>query len=440
MLTKDEAVTQARAMMAHRADKMPRLDKIRGYMRDDQSLDWILRQAPTELRVLARISRVNLLKLVVDSVAQAMYVDGYRAPKAADDAQAWEVWQANRMDGRQIGVHRAGLGYGESFLTVLPGEPVPVLRGASPRAMTVSWGDDDEWPVWALEKRRRGMWRLFDDEHVYWLRGSEDSPEKLEFDRSEVHGAGVVPVVRYRATFDLDEDLDSELWGEVTPTLMNLQDQINITTFGLLVAQHYGAFKQRYVLGWLADSEETRLKASASRLMTFEDHPDDIRVGEFQQSDLKGYIDSREATIRHLATVSQTPAHELLGQLINLSAEALAAAEAAQRRKITERQTVMGESHEQALQLAGKLAGYGVDPSSWVVWRDTEARAMASVVDALGKMVQMLGVPPAEVWELIPSTTQQQVERWRAAAAEGDALGNLTSMLERQAGDEDPAA
>jgi hypothetical protein len=247
-------------------------------------------------------------------------------------------------------------------------------------------------------------------------------------------------VVRYRATFDLDDEDDGECWGEVTETLMNLQDQINVTTFGLLVAQHYGAFRQRYILGWLAETEEAKLKASASKLWTFEDHPDDVTVGEFSQTDLKGYIESREATIRHLATVSQTPAHELLGQLVNLSAEALAAAEAAQRRKITERQTVMGESHEQALELAGQLAGVETDPSAWVRWKDTEARALASVVDALGKLVQMLGVPPQELWELVPNVSQQQVERWKAAAAAGDAFGLLNETLDRQAGElEEPA-
>lgn len=444
MLSAAEAVERARELLELRESSRPRLDRIRSYLRDTQRPAWLTAQVPTELHHLARMSRVNLLKLVVDSVAQAMYVDGYRSPGAADDEAAWEIWQRNRMDARQIGVHRAALGYGESFLTVLPGqlgdEAVPVLRGASPRALTAGWGDDDEWPVCVLE-RRRGGWRLIDEAAVYNLKGGDAlQTRELTFADVAEHEVGVCPVVRYRATFDLDDDLDGETWGEVTETLMNLQDQINVTTFGLLVAQHYGAFRQRYILGWLAENEEARLKASASKLWTFEDHPQDITVGEFAQTDLKGYIESREASIRHLATVSQTPAHELLGQLVNLSAEALAAAEAAQRRKITERQTCMGEAHEQALALAGDLAGYATDPGAWIRWKDTEARALASVVDALGKLVQMLGVPPQELWELVPNVSQQQVERWRAAAASGDAFAALNAELERQAGALEPAA
>ena len=67
-------------------------------------------------------------------VCQSMYVDGYRVAKTADNAPAWELWQRNRMDARQIGVHRAGLAYGASYVTVLPGDPVTVMRGISPRA------------------------------------------------------------------------------------------------------------------------------------------------------------------------------------------------------------------------------------------------------------------------------------------------------------------
>lgn len=345
-----------------------------------------------------------------------------------------ETWQRNKFDARQIGVHKAGLAYGASYVTVLPGEPVPVMRGASPRKMTVAYGDDDDWPRFALEWRRDGTWRLYDDEAVYRLAGSWDDPEQVTFLRIEMeHGARVdgervTPVIRYKDT----EDLDDEVIGEVED-LITLQDQINFTTFGLLVAQHFGAFKQRAVIGWLAETEQEKLKASASRLWTFEDHPNDVKLHEFSETDLAGYINSREASLRHLSSISQTTAHEMLGMLINLSADALASAEASKRRKITERQTVMGESHEQALGLAGELMGQEIDPMAFVRWRDTESRSLSATADALGKLVQMLGVPPQELWERVPGVSQVEVERWKAAAAEGDSLASLTALLDRQA-------
>jgi hypothetical protein len=234
--------------------------------------------------------------------------------------------------------------------------------------------------------------------------------------------------VRFRSS--LEADPEAEVQGDVEP-LIPLQDQINITTFGLLVAQHYGAFRQRYIIGWLAESEAKALEASARKLWTFED--ENVKVGEFGQTDLRGYLDSREATLRHLATVSQTPAHELLGQLVNLSAEALAAAEASHRRKVAERQAVLGEAWEQVLSLAAEISGNPSDPSAYVRWRDTEARSLAQVADALGKLVTMLGVPPQELWEKIPGVSQQEVERWKARAAEGSALEQLARVLTEQA-------
>lgn len=410
-LSESDAIEQFRSMEEIRDAERPRLDQIHDYLRDEQELSWLPSGVPAEVRQLARVSRVNMLKNVVNSVTQAMYVDGIRAPRMADNEPVWDIWQRNRMDSRQIGIHRAGTAYGAAYSTVLPGEPVPVIRGSSPRHMTVAYADDDDWPAYALEQRRDGTFRMLDETHAYIFRPTEDTDKAPELLQSSEHGVGVCPVVRYRDT----EDLDDEVIGEVEP-LLHLQDQINITTFGLMVAQHYGAFRQRYILGWMAETEEQKLKASASQLWTFEDSPQDVQVGEFSQTDLSGYINSRESTLRHLATVSQTPAHELLGQLVNLSAEALAAANDSHRSKVIERQTVMGESHEQTLGLAGDLIGEPVEPSAYVRWKDTEPRSMAQMADALGKLAQNLNVPVQELWEMVPDVSQQQVQRWKRAS------------------------
>ena len=429
-LTKANAIEQARELFEIRDnEKTNRLDRIHNYLTNEQTTVWLPSSVPEEVRQIAKISRVNMLKFVVKAAVQAMYVDGYRAPREADDEAAWDIWQRNRMDARQIGVHRAAISYGAAYVTVMPGVPVPVLRGASPRQMTAVYGDDDEWPVYALEKLHSGLYRLIDDEAVYTFQLTDDaSPDDLKWISTDEHKAGVCPVVRFRDT----DDLDDPILGVVEP-LIPLQDQINMTTFGLLVAQHYGAFRQRYILGWLAETEEEKLRASASKLWTFEDSPQDIQVGEFQQTNLSGYIDSREASLRHLATVSQTPAHELLGQLVNLSAEALAAAEASHRRAVTEAQTVMGEAWEQVLELASAYQGQQVNAMSYVRWKDTEARSMSQMADALGKLAIMLGVPPQELWERIPGVSQQEIDRWREAATTPEGQANLDRLQERQA-------
>lgn len=432
VLSQSDALEQTNRMIEWRTAETGRLDTIRAYLRDEQRLDWLPSGTPAEVGRLARMARVNVLGFIVDSSAQSLYVDGLRS-RDAGEVPAWDLWRSNRMNARQIGVHRAALSYGSSYATVLPGDPVPVIRGVSPRRMTVVYGQDDDWPMWALEKRRTAkgqLWRLFDDEAVYWI-GSEDTGTPLEFIDYEEHGVGAVPIVRYRES----DNLDDEVTGIVEP-LMRLQDQINVTTFSLLVAQHYGAHRQRYIIGWLAESEEQALKASAQKLWTFDDSPDDIKIGEFEQTQLDGYIASREATLRHLATISQTPVHELLGSLANLSAEALVAARDSHNRKLEEHRTVLGESHEQTLTLAGSLAGLEVDSASWVRWRDMEGRALSQVADALGKFAEMLGIPKRALWERAADAIgaqQDEVETWKTMTSEDDSIAQLTDLLTRQA-------
>lgn len=436
MIPESEVVDWTRRLLKIRKAECDELDRVHMYWRGEQPLPVVPRGTPTEVRRMAEMSRVNVLPLVVDVPAQSLYVVGYRQEGAGDDDPAWDIWQANKLDAHQTGVHRAALGYGTSYTVVVPGDPHSVIRGVSPRRMTTLYGDDPEWPEAALEVRRSEAgvtYRLYDDVHVWFL--NEDAANLPAGEKynpvldgpPSVHGAGVCPVVRFR---NLD-DLEDEVTGEIAP-LIPLQDQIDFTTFDLMVAQHFTAFRQRYIMGWLAPTENEKVKASASRLLTFEDP--DVKVGEFGQTDLSGYLDSRESTLQHLATISQTPPHYLLGKLVNLSAEALAAAEAGQRRKIAEREVLFGEAWEQTIALAAGLEGLETSDSAQVRWRDTEARALASTVDALGKMAQMLNVPPQVLWEKIPGWTQQDVERAKAVAQSADSLGSLTALLDRQMG------
>lgn len=426
-LSNDEATKAIKEMLAWRDAEQTRLDNIHLYLHGRQRHPVSPKGSPVDLQNMAKISRVNMMKIVVNSVNQALFVDGFRAARTSTNARVWQTWQANKMDRGQLGVHRAALAYGLSFVTVLPGETTradgavseqPFMRGVSPRRMTALYGEDPDWPMMALQVEPSGgksLYRLYDESAVYFAESGKDKDD-IEFIENRPHGFGVTPVVRFLN----EEDLDENNMGEVEP-LMALQDQVDLTTFSLLVAQHYAAFRQRYIIGWTASSEVETLKAGAARVLTFEDQ--DVKVGEFEQTQLEGYLKSREETLKQMASISQTPVHELIGSLVNLSAEALVAAEAGQRRKVVERQTGFGESWEQVLELAGILIGEEVQEGSQMVWRDTEPRPLASIVDALGKMAAQLEVPVEELWRRIPGVTEQDIERWtelRAQAQEVD--------------------
>jgi hypothetical protein len=440
----DQAVSTARRLLKLREVEQPRLQRIADYMAGRHASVYVPAGARAEYRWLIDRAKVKILPLVVTVVSQNMYVDGYRPKGSDDNASPWSVWQANRLDARQHGVHRAALTYGASYVVVMPGKPVPVITPFSPRRLTALYADpvNDEWPIYAIEDRientakgKRRVVRVYDDQARYTLTGNADG-SALKLDENGVmrHGMGVCPVVRFVNSDDLDGD---GVIGEVEP-LIDAQDQLNMTTFNLLMAQQYAAFRQRWVTGMAPpqDADGNPIEPFRSRvdgLFVAEDA--DTKFGEFGQTDLKGYLDSREATIRHISTLSQVPPYHLLGQMVNLSAEALAAARDGLDRKIDERESLFGEGWEQTLRLAGLAAGDSTaweDTAAQVVWRDTSARSLAQTVDALGKLVTMLGVPPQELWEKIPGVTQTDVERWKATAEQGDSMGRLNGIIEKQ--------
>jgi hypothetical protein len=237
---------------------------------------------------------------------------------------------------------------------------------------------------------------------------------------------GVTPVVRFA---NAGADLDSGPCSEVEQ-LIELQDQVDNTTYGLLVAQQFQAFRQRWVTGMTIEQDANgadREPFNAGEDRVLQAESPDTKFGEFGETELKGYLDSRQSTLRIISAKAQLAPHALLVSdgISNLSAEALAAMESAQQRKTNEQKTSFGESAEQMLRLASKAAGDQAgweDTSAQVVWRDTESRSLAQVADALGKMASMLSIPPRALWERIPGVTTQDVQRWEKMADREDGL------------------
>ena len=416
-----------------------RLEVQEQYLTGTHSSVYTPKSAKGEYRWLVERSQVNILPLVIDTLAQALYVDGWRGQSDEDDPPGpWRVWQANRMDARQTAVHRSALAHGEAFCVVMPGDTAPVLRPVGPADMYAVYEDqvNDEWPILALERRGK-TWRLHEPEYSHELTYDGNAFVHVATLRN---GLAVTPVVRFVNRLDLT----GRVVGEIDP-LIKVQDQINSTTFGLLMAQTYAAFRQRWATGMVTEDEDGNElpppNVSVARILT-SDSPD-TKFGEFGATDLGGYIDSREASLRHAAIISQVPPHHIMGQMANLSAEALAAAESGQMRKIAERQALFGESWEQTLRLAALLTGdvaAAQDTAAQVIWRDPESRSLAQYADALGKIAAQLEVPPQVLWEKLPGVTQTDVERWRIeadAAMIADARAQATAFGVTDRGDDE---
>jgi hypothetical protein len=437
------------------------LDRIDCWYRwQHESID-LPRGATAELKRLATLSKTPWLSLVVTAAAQAMYVDGYRSrlddtsvdakdddedPEATEaiGSPPWKAWLANGMDRRQIALHRAMLAYGHAFTTVLPGydpmtgERQSVIRGVSPRKMVALYEDpaEDDWPEYALRildtKGDEHRVRLYDAEAVYEFTVSGSGREIVQVEQPSPHAAGVCPVVRYANMLDLD----GRTPGEVEPFIA-LAAKINKTAYDRLLVQHFNSWKIRYVTGMAEpDSEEAanrkKLQLRQDDLLVAEDP--DTKFGQLDETSLGGFIEAHKADIETLAAASQTPTHELTGQLANLSADALAAARANLHQKITERQKTAGASHAQTLKLAAGLDGhddYARDITGRVTWQDMEIRSMSQAADALVKM-GTIGIPLKSLWGKIPGVDKADVDEWARAAEEGDPIRRMQLELEAE--------
>jgi Phage portal protein, SPP1 Gp6-like len=367
----------------------------------------------------------NWCELVVNAVAERLVVTGFRFGTDAQSDAAWAIWQASAMDADHEMVQTDALVTGQSFVLVQADEDSPTgvsITPESPMQATVLYEPGTR------RRRRAGFKRFHDD--------TEDrSTEVLILpDRIvtwypsgggpviEPNPAGVVTLVELTPQPRTLKPPRSELHAAIS-----FQDRINTTIFNRMVATDYGAFRQIWATGIkvaraVAKTDEggevvtvTRpFQVGADRLLTNE-NPEG-RFGAFAEATLEGYLKSVEQDVNGLAAVTQTPPHYLLGTMVNLSADAIKAAEAGLVSKVRRRSLHLGEAWEEVMRLALQLVGNeaAVDSSAEVIWADFETRSLGQLVDALVKL-ETLGVPREVLWEKY-GATRQEIERWEELA------------------------
>ena len=392
-----------------------------------QQPDYLLDpDATSEKRALLKLAKTPFLGLVVDSFAQCLYVDGYRSEGAKENIPSvWQTWNANGMQARQVAIHRAALTYGHAYAsalsgTALDGSDQAVLRGWSPRRCLALYEDSvaDDWPKYALVLLQDGKTiRFFDDQYFYDIPmpHAGDFPDDLPIVQN-YHGTGVVPIVRYLNTMDLD----GRCVGEVEK-LVPIASRIDKTLFDRLLTQHYNSFKIITATGLdeltadASDEEaaEAEQELSQNRRVLATGNPD-ASFGVIPETALAPFVAAFESDISTLESTAQLPP-SWSSRLVNLSADALAAARAATTQKIFERKVNFGAAHNQLLRLSAHIEGdreAAADFEACVTWADTEIRSLSQVVDAWGKAAQMLGVPRWATWRKIPGVTDDEARMW----------------------------
>lgn len=451
----------ARQLLDIVREDRPRFERIDNYVEGKHDNPYMPPGADAEYRMLAERSVTNLIPLLIGTPGQALYVDSFRRGRdesGDDETQSspeWDHWQGSRLDARQIPIHSGALKYGHSFTVTeidLKRRRI-ITKGLSAYSTAAVYEDpaNDIDPFAALtivrepspkaknEAARKGLARLWDGEHEYKVTFTAlGDLGSVRVSQGVVHGLEECPITRFAASVDLE----GRTTGVVEPNIAN-QNRINQTMFDLLVAQTYGSFLVRTVSGmappmkrWtqaqitdgqapdgteagdpVIDAETGKpvpepINLNARRWFFAADP--ETKFGSLPATPLDGYIKSLDMSLRQLAVITQTPPHYLLGEIANLSAEALQAAETSLLRKVEEYRKSFGESWERVFRIAATLSGdesAANDFAGEVVWRDTQMRSLSSVADGLVKLKE-LGIPGVGLFHRVPEATRTEVRKW----------------------------
>ncbi|MET9128180.1 phage portal protein [Streptomyces sp. NPDC004528] len=396
----------------------PGLETLRRYAENRAPLPTVPGVDPNEAREWMRDARTNWTSLVIDSPVERMHVDGFRFGKPTDDKdgasasddEANRIWQENALDADADLFHYGALSQRRAFALVERGDDGrPVITHETPRQVAVEHAQGNRRELAAGLKLWRDDWtgdtratlwtpaRIYDfvtkaqtlsfSGRAASLRGWDAYALPSATDGNRPNDLKTVPLVpfinrRNRRISGFAEHED----------VLTIQNRINLSLINLIAAMKYGAFRQRWAAGLEVDEDPITgqkiqpYKLDIKSLWTSGDP--DTNFGEFAATDLKPYVSAVQAAVQDLAAISRTPPHYLIGAVVNVSGDALKAAETGLVSKVRDRQRTFGESWEQTMRLAFRITGDEARAKAYhaeTIWRDPESRSISELADAAVK-------------------------------------------------------
>lgn len=419
--------------------------------------------------------RVNVTRIVTTAVTERLIVSGFDsneqaiaepvldetgAPKTDADgapltsttkpgaAWAWQVWQANRMDGKQARVHEATCRDGEAFVLVdwdnAAGRPrfTPHVRYVDQSVTTSTFADVGEgckafyrnddadqdllyvtkrWTeVWydaGGRRQQRSRLTVYYSDRIEKYAGFPGAwqPVKDEGDLGWpirwVDRAGSplgIPVAHFRSTAGPEA---REAWPA--------QNAINFLCVLELAAADMTAFRILIALGWdPVDADGNDLEIAPGRWLGTANK--DAKVQDIPPADIGPISNLIEGWIFRAAAVTDTPVTRFI-------TTKQVAAEGSQKQydsplvnKIRNRQAELGDGWEQALMIAMRLENMfgasGLDDAMlfYAKWEPAETRDRDKEIERAQKLLA-IGVPQKQVWTEL-GYDAAQVESWAADA------------------------
>lgn len=428
-------------------DDRTRFDRLEAYHRGRHPLPFGNRKMREAYKRLQAQSRSNYVGLVAETLLERMKVAGFRTggdEKGTTDTQAWGWWQANNMDANSGLVHRAAVVMSRAYVIVGDQGGRPLVTGEDPRQVIHESDPADRYKiraalkVWTddVENVAFAVLYLPDTIHYYrsrtplnretkpWRPSTWDIDLANSFAPEGVaeNPLGEVPVV----PFICRPDLAGNGLGEFEDVI-DVQDRINTITLDLSVIASMQAYRQRWVKGIdLEDAEgnpQTSFDPGADLLWATA--ADKAEFGEFNPTDVSPLIKAIDSSVQTLCAITRCPPHYLIGQVVNVSGDALAAAETGLVCKVIEREQEFGESWEAVYRLAGRVIGADVPADAEVIWKDPQFRSLTEMASA-SVQLQASGVPWRTRMEMLDKTPQE-ITRMEAERLDDATLAALAA-------------
>lgn len=423
-------------------------------------LPWLPEQARDEFSRLLALSNSNYMGLVVDAMVERQVVEGFRiGEELSADMPTWEIWQANHLDSNSDQVLLEAAIGGSSFLLVAPPAEdggKPLIHAEHPTQATVAYEPGSGrrrrsagLKVWLDDWTGEQMATLYLPDKIYKFKAPklvEGVTIEPRWEPRRVSGEtwpaknplGEVPLVEITNNPRLLTGGVSELADVIA-----IQDRINKTLADRLMTQDFGAFPQKWAIGFPdedAAGNPNRVDVGRDRMVTSD--VAETKFGQFEAAPLDPYSAAKREDVKDIASRTRTPAHYLLGEMSNVNGETLKASESGLVSKVRQRNRSAGEGLEAAVGLARRVAGLaGEAEIIETKWRNPEFRTEAELVDSLTKM-QTLGVPNEALWERW-GASEVEIQRWKRQAEEQAArteIGMLTQAAGRNLPDEVPGS
>lgn len=412
-------------------------------------LPWLPEQARDEFYRLLELTKSNYMGLVVDATAERLCVEGFRIGGDAEaDSQTWDIWQHSNFDNDSDQAILEALITGQSYALVAPGPSqgdMPDLYAEHPAQAIVAYT-----PGSGRREAAAGL-KVWEDEWTgRWLATLYLPDGVYKYQSGNVNTSGVDGISWERRlvageSWPLPNPLGEVLLVELpnNPRLLTggvseiadvtaVQDRICKTLADRMMTQDYGAFPQKWAIGYPeedAQGRPNRIDVGRNRMVTSD--VAETRFGQWDAAALDPYSAAKREDVKDIASRTRTPAQYLLGEMSNVNGETLKAAESGLVSKVRQRQRSYGEGFERLIRLARRAAGVGSpDETIETIWRNPEFRTEGELVDALVKMAT-IGVPHEALWERW-GATPLEIGRWKQMAEEAatrDITGQVTALL-----------